>query len=188
MIDVFSLLRLSPGETIQRVYRSHPIRLLWRLVVAALFLALPFFFLFDFSGRMWGVALALWASGFVFLWLALDVWSSSLVIVTSHRLVGATRERWGRVRIHEWLATGEARVPLWASGKLIPWLGRWEWSREGQAPFILDWAPRPKAEVVAVVPAVAGWRRRLRLARALWRLAPERLQEVEECIDAPPRT
>lgn len=187
MIDVFSLLRLSPGETIERVYRSHPLRLLWRLAIAALLIALPFFFLFDFSGQTWALALALWLSGLAFLWLALDVWSSSLVIVTTHRLVGATRERWGRIRIHEWLATGEARIPVWLSGKLIPWLGRWEWSREGQLPFVLEWAPRPSAERVAAVPSASGWRRRLRLVRIIWRLAPDRVEEIERLIDVPPR-
>lgn len=186
MIDVFSLLRLAPGETIERVYRSHPLRFLWRLVIAALLIALPFFFLFDFSGRTWALAVAFWLSGFAFLWYALDVWSSSLVIVTTHRLVGATRERWGRVRIHEWLATGEARVPVWLSGKLIPWIGRWEWPREGQTSFVLEWAPRSKAVVVDNQANRRSLRRRLHLIRLVWSLSPDRAEEVERFIDAPP--
>lgn len=176
MIDLFALIRLAPGETIERVYRSHPLRLLWQLAVAASILAFPFFFLFDFSGQTWALAIACWLVGFVMLWFALDIWSSALVIVTTHRLVGATRERWGRVRIHEWMASGEARVPVWCSGRLIPWLGRWEWSREGQVPFLLRWAARP--------PRSSSWRRRVRVYRRLRSLTPEELSSIEAQIDA----
>lgn len=185
MIDLFSLIRLAPGESIERVYRSHPLRLWVSLVLAALLLASPFFFLFDFSGGLWVLAGALWLAGLFLLWFAFDVWSSSMVIVTTQRLIGATRERWGRVRIHEWIASADARVPVWASGTLIAWLGTWEWTREGQAPFVLHWARRPAA-VHVEAPGSMTLRQRWHVARRVWQLPADDLKKVERIIDEEP--
>lgn len=189
MIDIFSLLRLESGETIERVYRSHPLRFFWYFVMAALLLAFPFFFLFDFSGRTWMLAMVFWFTGLVLLWLGFDVWSSSLVIATTRRVIGATRERWGRVRIHEWFAAKESRTPIWFVGRWIPWLGHWQWSREGQDPFVLGWISRPMSEASDVSSvAVYGWRYRLRLVRLILGLPSSRLEEVAKNIDAQSRS
>ncbi len=186
MIDLFSLIRLAPNESIERVYRSHPLRWWLVLVVAALLLAFPFFFLFDFSGGLWALAVGVWLLGLFLLWLALDVWSSSMVIVTTHRLIGATRERWGRVRIHEWIPTADTRVPVWSAGTWVAWLGTWEWTREGQTPFVLRWARRPAVQRADRPEAVSFWYR-CRLAKRVLRLSTDDLKRVENVIDGEPR-
>lgn len=186
MIDLFSLIRLAPNESIERVYRSHPLRLWILLMIAALLLAFPFFFLFDFSGGLWVVAVGVWLLGAFILWLALDIWSSSMVIVTTHRLMGATRERWGRVRIHEWVATADTRVPVWSAGTLVAWLGTWEWTREGQTPFVLRWARRPAVQSEDL-PDTVSFRSRWQLAKRVLRLSPADLKRVQSVIDGEPR-
>ena len=187
MIDIFSLIRLAPNESIERVYRSHPLRLWILLAVSALLIASPFFFLFDYSGIAWMLATGVWLIGLALLWLALDIWSSSMVIVTTQRLIGATRERWGRVRIHEWIASADARVPIWSSGALVAWLGTWEWTREGQTPFVLRWARRPAVKSGDVPTDPVSFRSRWRLVRQVLRMSPADFKRVQSVIDGEPR-
>ena len=146
MIDLFSLVHLTPEEPVQHIYRSHALRLACLLFFPFLFLVLPWFFFFDYQGKAWALVGASWLVGGVSFWYALDVWSSSLVIQTSRRVIGVARERFGRVRVHE-CAHHEVSSPEWKPYRLFPWLGRLIWYvPSGEVAHILGWI-RPLHEV-----------------------------------------
>lgn len=191
MINLFSLVHLQPGERVERVYRSHLSRLFVRLFVATACLVIPFFFLFDYEGWIWIVALACWVWGLILLWLAFDVWSSSLVIVTSLRLVGAERTSWGRVRVHDWRLTEENRQPTWKRSRWLPWLGTLVWQQAEGATFSLPWARR----VVGVTPVTVTAEpeptldeRREHLVQRVKKMDVDTLVRVEQYIDASENT
>lgn len=140
MINVFALAHVSPNEPVEKVYRSHVLRLLARLLFATACLALPFFFLFDYRGVIWIVAGICWILGLFLLWLAFDVWSSSVVFVTSQRIVGAERTSWGRVRVCDWQLSPAERVPTWKPSRLLPFLGTLTWKRADGHVLELPWA------------------------------------------------
>ncbi len=180
MIDLFSLVRLHPHEYLQSVSRSHGSRLLARLLVAALLLAIPFFFLFDFRGAMWGIAVAFWLVGGFLLWLAFDVWSSAVVLQTGDRIIGAERTSWGRVRIHDW-RVHEVTAPNWVPWRLFPFLGTSTWTRPDGTVLRLPWT-RPPATHIRTVSLAS---RRRRLFRRLRKADAATLERVERLIDAP---
>jgi hypothetical protein len=155
MINLFSLVHLQPGERVEHVYRSHPLRLFSRLFVATTCLVIPFFFLFDYEGWIWIVAVLCWLWGAMLLWLAFDVWSSSLVIITSSRLIGAERTSWGRVRVHDWRLVEGYRQPIWKKTRWLPWLGTLTWRQADGPSLSLPWARRmPEATGVAATAEV----------------------------------
>ena len=178
MINLFSLLHLQTDEAIERVYRSHPLRFVLHLLFACLFFILPFFFLFDYEGSMWGVAIGCWVFGLLIGWVAFDVWSSSLVIVTNRRVLGAQRERWGRVRIYEWLRETHSAEPTWQPRTLVPF-GVLRWGRGDQPALVLPWSPRPTTGAVQR----PSWRRIWMLARRLRAGSVDRLDRVEQFVD-----
>ncbi len=180
MIDLFSLARLQSHERLLTVSRSHGSRLLTRLLVAALWLAVPFFFLFDLRGPMWGIALAFWLIGAFLLWLAFDVWSSAVVLQTTERVIGAERSSWGRVRVHDWRFHGSS-APRWVPWRLFPFLGTSTWVRPDGTPFRLSWTRPPATHVHAVSLAS----RRRRLFRRLRKADVAVLERIERVIDAP---
>lgn len=181
MIDLFSLARLQPHERLEAVYRSHGLRLLARLLIAALWLAIPFFFLFDLQGYLWGIALIFWLIGGFLLWLAFDVWSSAVVLLTSERLIGAERTSWGRIRVHDWRLPLEGS-PSWIPFRLFPWLGTLVWTRPDGASLRLPWTRPPATHIPHV--SLAG--RRRHLFRRLRKADAATLTAVERLIDAPP--
>ncbi len=182
MIDLFSLARLQPYERLQTVSRSHGSRLFARLLVAALWLAIPFFFLFDLRGYMWGVALLFWLVGAFLLWLAFDVWSSAVVLQTSERIIGAERTTWGRVRVHDW-RFHDAPVPSWVPWRLFPWLGTSTWIRPDGVPLRLSWTRPPVTHVHTV--SLAGRRRLLRRLRKADAATLERVERLIDALEAP---
>lgn len=186
MIDLFSLAHIQPSESLERVYRSHPARLFVRLLIAAICVAIPFFFLFDYRGWLWMIAAICWTTGLILLWLAFDVWSSSVVLVTSERVIGAERTAWGRVRIHDWRLSLEHRTPVWQAFTWFPWLGTLTWRHESQV-LRLNWARREASAHVQQKTMTLGERRR-RLIRLLKKADPVVLEQVERDIDGPDHT
>ncbi len=180
MIDLFALARLQPHERLETVTRSHGLRLLVRLLVAAVCLAIPFFFLFDLRGYAWGIALIFWLVGGTLLWLAFDVWSSSVVLLTSERVIGAERTSWGRVRVHDWRVAADVS-PSWIPSRLFPWLGTSVWTRPDGGSLRLTWTRPP---LTHIRQRSLGSRRR-HLIRRLRKADPATLERVERSIDAP---
>lgn len=180
MINLFSLLHLGPDEQIERIYRSHPLRLVAYLSVACLFFILPWFFLFDYTGKTWLLAILCWVMALGVGWIGFDVWSSSLVIVTSRRVFGAQRERWGRVRIYEWLRETYGAEPVWEPRRWSVF-GVWRWMRGDQPALILTWAPfmpgsHGSSERLMFKELVHLWRLRRRLTN-------EQIDFVRKIID-----
>ncbi|MBP7005866.1 hypothetical protein KBB27_01965 [Patescibacteria group bacterium] len=139
MIDLFSLANIKPDEPLIAVHRSHGVRLVFRLVLAAFFLVGPFFFLFDVRGWGWLAILLSWVGGLALLWLAFDVWSTSLILITNDRLIGAERVSWGRVRVHDWRLTDVKTEPQWKAWRVFPWLGVTRWQRVDGSALTLSW-------------------------------------------------
>ena len=184
MIDLFSLAQLKPGEELEQVYRSHPLRLFARLGVAAICIAIPFFFLFDYRGWIWIVAVICWLIGGALFWLAFDVWSSSMVIVTSDRVIGAERGSWGRVRIHDWRLSSSERIPIWKSSSWLPWLGSLVWTHQEHQPLTLAWSkPHPRARIEKAHASLAV--RRKQLIGRLKNADASVVERVEAVIDGP---
>lgn len=187
MIDLFSLAHIQSGEQLEHVYRSHPLRLFVRLMVAAVCLAVPFFFLYDYRGWIWIAAILCWAIGIALLWLAFDVWSSSVVLVTSERVIGAERTAWGRVRIHDWRVAPPERIPVWKPSRIIPWLGTLVWQHEDAQLLQLDWTKLlPSARSLKKHTSLNE--RRRRLMKLLKRADPIVIERIERDIDGPETT
>lgn len=188
MVDLFAFLRLSEGETVKHVHRSHIARLLVPLLGAAVLLTMPWFFLFDYRGWHWVAVIGVFLLGVAGVWYALDVWSTSLVLETSHRYVIARRERWGRVRICEWPREAVSG-PVW---ERVPrrLFGAWVWSvaaahPEDEAVIRLSWIPRPRAQDRSPAPSLR--KRKRALLHRVKRLAKEEdIARVEAFFDEYP--
>ncbi len=146
MIDLFTLVRLPAEEPVEMIYRSHGSRLPLLLSVPFLCLVLPWFFVFDLTGIAW-IAVALsWVVGILGFWYALDVWSSSLVVITSKRLIGVRRGWFGRVRVCE-ASAHELASMEWKRYRLFPWLGVLRWKNaKGETVHTLGWMRSPHVE------------------------------------------
>ena len=182
MIDLFSFLHLADGESIERVYRSHPLRLAAHLFWAAVLFIIPWFFLFDYRGGAWLAVVACWIGALGIAWLAFDIWSSSLVVITTHRLFGAHRERFGRIRIDDWPRNTVSVEPRFEPMRVLP-LGTLVWHR-GETSVRLPWAlfsGRGSSE--------QGTRSlRWKMLRKVWRASAEELARFAAHIDQGPHS
>lgn len=185
MVELFSFIRLHEGETVQQVYRSHVLRLLLPLCGVAIVLLLPWFFLFDYRGWQWLLALLWWMVGLAALWYVFDVWSTSVVIETSERWIAARRERWGKVRVSEW-TRDRVSGPVWHKTR---WgrFGAWVWTTASDevspdTVIRLSWIWHPSAEAVPQGPSLKE-RRKALLRKVASVQALDQIESLERVFD-----
>lgn len=101
MFRVTDVIQLKPKEDVRAILRCHGMTLFPHLLLAGLFLSLPFFFLFYLTkyGALgmtaFGVSIA---AGLLLALRAFHVWDSDVLVVTSHRVVDVDqRGIWHRV-------------------------------------------------------------------------------------------
>ncbi len=94
---VYSHIILKPNERIVRVYRRFPWVDIWRYAAAAVFLLLPFFFLFPLlKFGTWGMILiaALLLVGIGLLARTIFFWFHNVFVITTDRIVDVHRLGW----------------------------------------------------------------------------------------------
>lgn len=187
MVDLFSFIRLQEGEAVQRVYRSHVLRLVAPLCGVAIALLLPWFFLFDYRGWQWVLVVLWWMMWLGISWYLFDLWSTSLMVETSHRWIAARRERWGRVRVSEW-ARDLVAGPVWQPMR-CPWFGSWVWTVRSEGvsgEFVtrVNWVWRSSANGFTQERSLA--QRRKALLRKIAKVQTvERIEQLERVFDEP---
>lgn len=109
MLHLADVIQPKPDERVEAVFRRHRLFLVAPLLLASLFIALPFFFLFSLtdSGGVGIVALVCLIIAGLFLgWRTLFLWDANALILTNQRLVHVSQPGlWHRVVQEVWLVS-----------------------------------------------------------------------------------
>lgn len=101
MFHIHDVVQLKEGERVQRIVRRHLVTLLPSLILGAVFIILPFFFLFYLlhGGAFGIIAFVLSVAFGLFLALrAMHIWDADVLVITTQRLVDVDQHGiWARM-------------------------------------------------------------------------------------------
>lgn len=95
MFHIEDVLQLKDSESAKLLVRRHPITLLPGLFVAMVFIVVPFFFLFPlFAWGAFGIGVFSFSIllGLIFVFRSFALWDSSVLIISSLRLIGVKQK------------------------------------------------------------------------------------------------